>query len=116
MPEEQVAEWLKNLPQPDTGREAIRNACLDVKDMTASFARMIVIPVAANASGEETVYLSDVHGTQATTAAARILFAGKSAGPVFELSRRSEEHTAELQSLMRISYAVFFLKNKTPYT
>src|SRR3546814_4900909 len=29
-------------------------------------------------------------------------------------SRRSEEHTSELQSLMRISYAVFCLKNKTP--
>src|SRR3546814_8735986 len=27
-------------------------------------------------------------------------------------SRRSEEHTSELQSLMRISYAVFCLKNK----
>src|SRR3546814_6625076 len=26
--------------------------------------------------------------------------------------RRSEEHTSELQSLMRISYAVFFLKQK----
>src|SRR3546814_1943552 len=26
---------------------------------------------------------------------------------------RSEEHTSELQSLMRISYAVFFFKNKT---
>src|SRR3546814_7219674 len=26
---------------------------------------------------------------------------------------RSEEHTSELQSLMRISYAVFFLNNKT---
>src|SRR3546814_10666439 len=25
---------------------------------------------------------------------------------------RSEEHTSELQSLMRIAYAVFFLKNK----
>src|SRR3546814_1882571 len=28
---------------------------------------------------------------------------------------RSEEHTSELQSLMRISYAVFFLKKKTQY-
>src|SRR3546814_2059589 len=27
--------------------------------------------------------------------------------------RRSEEHTSELQSLMRISYAVFCLKNKS---
>src|SRR3546814_5842543 len=29
---------------------------------------------------------------------------------------RSEEHTSELQSLMRISYAVFCLKNKTQHT
>src|SRR3546814_8469976 len=29
-----------------------------------------------------------------------------------ELSARSEEHTSELQSLMRISYAVFCLKKK----
>src|SRR3546814_1717663 len=29
------------------------------------------------------------------------------------LVRRSEEHTSELQSLMRISYAGFCLKNKT---
>src|SRR3546814_3583038 len=28
-------------------------------------------------------------------------------------SKRSEEHTSELQSLMRISYAVFCLKKKT---
>src|SRR3546814_5347998 len=29
---------------------------------------------------------------------------------------RSEEHTSELQSLMRISYAVFCLKKKTSYS
>src|SRR3546814_8290526 len=29
------------------------------------------------------------------------------------LRARSEEHTSELQSLMRISYAVFFLNKKT---
>src|SRR3546814_10859362 len=29
-----------------------------------------------------------------------------------EVTDRSEEHTSELQSLMRISYAVFCLKNK----
>src|SRR3546814_152204 len=31
----------------------------------------------------------------------------------FDESVRSEEHTSELQSLMRISYAVFCLKKKT---
>src|SRR3546814_5772772 len=30
-----------------------------------------------------------------------------------EIGERSEEHTSELQSLMRISYAVFCLKKKT---
>src|SRR3546814_7446734 len=33
-------------------------------------------------------------------------------GPAAELPGRSEEHTSELQSLMRISYAVFCLKKK----
>src|SRR3546814_3250418 len=37
--------------------------------------------------------------------------------PVFDLKRpeRSEEHTSELQSLMRISYAVFCLKKQKQY-
>src|SRR3546814_6871475 len=32
--------------------------------------------------------------------------------PISEVKIRSEEHTSELQSLMRISYAVFCLKKK----
>src|SRR3546814_6503071 len=35
-----------------------------------------------------------------------------SAIPIMTASARSEEHTSELQSLMRISYAVFCLKKK----
>src|SRR3546814_1416883 len=34
-------------------------------------------------------------------------------GKVLRAPDRSEEHTSELQSLMRISYAVFCLKKKT---
>src|SRR3546814_5115113 len=34
---------------------------------------------------------------------------------VFHGKERSEEHTSELQSLMRISYAVFCLKKKNRY-
>src|SRR3546814_9572160 len=34
------------------------------------------------------------------------------AGKLHPVCRRSEEHTSELQSLMRISYAVFCLKTK----
>src|SRR3546814_5840165 len=33
-----------------------------------------------------------------------------------DVVERSEEHTSELQSLMRISYAVFCLKKKNEYT
>src|SRR3546814_5521135 len=41
----------------------------------------------------------------------------EASAPLFQLAglcldRRSEEHTSELQSLMRISYAVFCLKKK----
>src|SRR3546814_1871737 len=36
----------------------------------------------------------------------------KTTGPTI----RSEEHTSELQSLMRISYAVFCLQKKTKHT
>src|SRR3546814_5392323 len=38
---------------------------------------------------------------------------GRHAGGRVALDVRSEEHTSELQSLMRISYAVFCLKKKT---
>src|SRR3546814_7638828 len=37
-------------------------------------------------------------------------------GESMKTSSRSEEHTSELQSLMRISYAVFCLKKKTQNT
>src|SRR3546814_6976739 len=36
--------------------------------------------------------------------------------PAFSAWERSEEHTSELQSLMRISYAVFCLKKKKKKT
>src|SRR3546814_2250568 len=44
---------------------------------------------------------------------ARLLDGAADAGPVGRARTRSEEHTSELQSLMRISYAVFCLKKKT---
>src|SRR3546814_10752729 len=39
-------------------------------------------------------------------------FSKKSQSALVPISTRSEEHTSELQSLMRISYAVFCLKKK----
>src|SRR3546814_8039379 len=41
-----------------------------------------------------------------------LLFEASFADPNGQIQTRSEEHTSELQSLMRISYAVFCLKKK----
>src|SRR3546814_10205238 len=41
------------------------------------------------------------------------LVGGHPVADPFDQAARSEEHTSELQSLMRISYAVFCLKKKT---
>src|SRR3546814_5719518 len=41
--------------------------------------------------------------------------ADQDTGQIAYLCSRSEEHTSELQSLMRISYAVFCLKKKKKY-
>src|SRR3546814_5273786 len=44
----------------------------------------------------------------------RVIAEAEAGGPLHLLGEiRSEEHTSELQSLMRISYAVFCLKKKT---
>src|SRR3546814_10054490 len=59
-----------------------------------------------------------IHGNKSQAARTRAL-AGFKDGTVAVLvatdiaARRSEEHTSELQSLMRISYAVFCLKKQT---
>src|SRR3546814_8919726 len=53
------------------------------------------------------------HGREAQTgyvlSSLNVIFVG-------QVAHRSEEHTSELQSLMRISYAVVCLKLKIPYS
>src|SRR3546814_1510145 len=63
----------------------------------------------AIASGEWT-WLRQVHGATVVTVAEPGQHAGAEADAA--VTARSEEHTSELQSLMRISYAVFCLKKK----
>src|SRR3546814_1726307 len=60
----------------------------------------LIAPYCGNALGF--VFRNDVH-IRVRHGSSLFLVAGES---------RSEEHTSELQSLMRISYAVFCLKNK----
>src|SRR3546814_6946023 len=60
--------------------------------------------------------ISVLTGPTSPTTIATEPYASSEAGlcqrDVIELKYRSEEHTSELQSLMRISYAVFCLKKK----
>src|SRR3546814_4990099 len=52
--------------------------------------------------------------TGVSAAQGAVLLAHQPGGP--RMTRRSEEHTSELQSLMRNSYAVFCMKKKTNIT
>src|SRR3546814_10768749 len=82
-------------------------------DSCASASLNVKIPFTAATSGS----ISEVMKPQAknstvTAAKAAMAFDRPPGLAVAWLGRRSEEHTSELQSLMRKSYAVFCLKQK----
>src|SRR3546814_5272875 len=76
------------------------HASTAVSASDASFAQGLVEALAQLAEGAEAVLLA--------------AYDGPATGPLETM--RSEEHTSELQSLMRISYAVFCLTKKNPHT
>src|SRR3546814_1475069 len=65
-----------------------------------------------NAEVVDGTYLGAVGGQLDFMRAAAIAPGGRSVIALPATARRSEEHKSELQSLMRISYAVFCLKKK----
>src|SRR3546814_4599591 len=69
-------------------------------------ASLFLRPIHQNLLGEGRLSLAPVLGDEIV----HLTF------PIVGLDTRSEEHTSELQSLMRISYAVFCLKNKKHLT
>src|SRR3546814_1923202 len=81
--------WSMDLPPPDDSGEI----AVGVKGQRTI---LFVRPTGALNEAEEPMWIAAIEGL--ARADARIL--------------RSEEHTSELQSLMRISYAVFCLKKK----
>src|SRR3546814_4883265 len=108
--------------QRRVGRAEIDGACLDLGDAAARADRLVVDLVAGGGVvvGRP---LGDQRKDERCAGAGNVggdLVAGvgrcvctRSVG--FAGLRRSEEHTSELQSLMRISYAVFCLKNKNTH-
>src|SRR3546814_2913105 len=78
------------------------------------------VEVSINVSGRALapqITFSSVPGLPQDEIVSRILFGDSitSLSPLQAVQLRSEEHTSELQSLMRISYAVFCLKKKNKY-
>src|SRR3546814_3336654 len=85
------------------GHESIRAMHANAKSALAvqSFEGVTVLGLSAG-GGRPSSEDGNYHGVTATAA--------------FFYLYRSEEHTSELQSLMRISYAVFCLKKKNTHT
>src|SRR3546814_8317290 len=93
------------LPPP---RRATLRTLLDPRDGQAIDRGLLLwFPGPASFTGEDLGELH-LHGGRAVVAAALDALAGLPG-----LRPRSEEHTSAIQSLMRISYAVFCLKKKT---
>src|SRR3546814_10461366 len=87
-------EWLLSFAYPKLGRRPIR-------DITVPEVLEVLRRVEARGRYETARRLRSTIGSVFRYAMA---------------TARSEEHTSELQSLMRISYAVFCLKKKTKHT
>src|SRR3546814_4775141 len=78
---------------------------------TPAFAQDAMVAAPEDQSAEIAFLKAQLESMQAQIA--DLQKAKKSSAPTFKGSPlRSEEHTSELQSLMRISYAVFCLNNK----
>src|SRR3546814_2310619 len=87
------------------GPEIVQQRATLVDEHQQAAARMVVLRVGLEMLGE----VADALGED------RHLHLGRT-GVALGAAMRSEEHTSELQSLMRISYAVFCLKKQTQQT
>src|SRR3546814_1251174 len=94
-------------PFPYTTLFRSRAQAVELDEQAKDAQRHLVIDVAGGLVGEQDFRAVD-HG--ARDRQALLLAPGQRRG------HRSEEHTSELQSLMRISYAVFCLKKKKIHT
>src|SRR3546814_2411742 len=86
----------------------------DVEVATCTFAAT-AFGAASSGTATAASITDDTSATGGTIAKFQLVTSGSTAivfGSVTATSGRSEEHTSELQSLMRISYAVFCLKKK----
>src|SRR3546814_5882267 len=100
-------------PEPHEGLYSRR---ADVPRYPASITKVMTLYLACEALESDKLELTDrvvISRHAASQPPSRLGLGVGSSLTVEQAIRRSEEHTSELQSLMRISYAVFCLKKKT---
>src|SRR3546814_10152634 len=99
-----ISDWSSDVCSSDLTDDIAAYATAKVK-LAATFGRNADAPVSIRFQGRTYDNLS----ARATIAHSRYR---QSVHLAYDYAIRSEEHTSELQSLMRISYAVFCLKKK----
>lgn len=79
--------WLRSPAILDESFEALNNAAIDLSDMVDHFARLVVLPAAGLANPDNKPFLAETQRGAARHAAASLLFGGKNACAMFEISR-----------------------------
>src|SRR3546814_4428951 len=107
-----ISDWSSDVCSSDLGRtgaasERLRDA---IEIAGAAFTLVARRGVARGFAGEFGLLELGISGHPAILIATRQL--SHAVVELVEARERSEEHTSELQSLMRISYAVFCLKKR----
>src|SRR3546814_8901803 len=106
-------------PQRQCGWRQYSGIASDVQRLDRGMRRVVPVIIGAGKMRREEARLprSSRRSTDATPGPAiHPAFAAPGYGSTPMMAFRSEEHTSELQSLMRISYAVFCLKKKQRIT
>src|SRR3546814_10785542 len=119
-----ISDWSSDVCSSDLRpvhptMEATANSIEAASPTSRVAARALPCPPIASATWPAARASMSVTRTDAPCSAKRLAMAFPTppAAPVTRTDlSRSEEHTSELQSLMRISYAVFCLKKKTTQT
>src|SRR3546814_3397051 len=108
-PRPQAVAYADDLAEAGTRRQRRAVEVID-DDLPAHRRGVLALAIAAQAGGDHLAQLvGDVAGAAFRRVAELLHLRGERAAAG---GLRSEEHTSELQSLMRISYAVFCLKKK----
>src|SRR3546814_6535183 len=102
-----ISDWSSDVCSSDLRRKSLGNA-MPCSRSAASLARRSAIRWFSSTGGGAGVWsvMASNRSVECRSGFSRELLRLPTASP------RSEEHTSELQSLMRISYAVFCLKKK----